>query len=72
MKARKEPLGASSLEDWASFLENSPTMPMRPMFRASLKERIAAFFHTPRVSDALFILWIAFLLALVFAFTRLI
>ena len=47
-------------------------MPMRPMFRASLKERIAAFFHTPRVSDALFILWIAFLLALVFAFTRLI
>ena len=69
MKAR---LGASSLEDWASYLENCPGETTLPPFRASLRGRIAAFLRHRLVSGAIFILWIAFLLALVFASTRLI
>lgn len=42
---------------------------MRPLFRASLLERIAAFSRTPRGLAVICICWILFLLALVFAFT---
>lgn len=67
----KERLGTSSLEDWSSFLENSRGETMRPLFRASLPERISAFSRTPRGLDVLCILWIMFLLGLVFASTLL-
>ncbi len=66
------PLGSSSLEDWPSFLENSPGGTMRPLFRASLLERIAAYSRTPQGLAAGCILWLLFLLALVFASTQLI
>ncbi len=69
MKAR---LGGSSLEDWASHLENSPGETMRPLFRASRLERIAAFGRTPLGLGVLCILWTAFVVALVLGFTRLI
>lgn len=65
----KEPLGGSSLEDWASFLENSHGGTMRPLFRASLLERICAYSRTPRGLAVISILWALFLIALVFVFT---
>ena len=68
---RKEPLGTSSLEDWASFLENSPTMPIRPMFRASLSERISAYLRHHLLLDAGFILLLGFLIGMVFVSIRL-
>ena len=68
LKAR---LGDSSLEDWASFLENSRGGTMRPLFRASLLERIGAYSRTPRGLAVVCICWIAFVLALVFASTLL-
>lgn len=65
----KAPLGDSSLEDWASFLENYPGGTMRPLFRASPLERISAYLRTPRGLAALSIWWVLFLLGLVFVFT---
>ena len=68
MKAR---LGGSSLEDWASYLENSLGETMRRQSHVSLLERTAAFLRHRLVSGAIFILWMAFLIALAFAFIRL-
>lgn len=65
-------LGNSSLEDWPSFLENSPGETMRPLFHASLLERINAYLRTPRGLAVACIWWILFLLGLVFVCIRLI
>ena len=67
----KERLGTSSLEDWPSYLENSLGETMRPMFRASLRERISAYLRSRLLLDAGFILLVAFLAAMVFVSTRL-
>lgn len=71
-KATTEPLGASSLEDWPSFLENSQTEPTRPLFHAFLLVCITAYLRTPRGLAALSILLAALMVALVFASTLLI
>ena len=42
---------------------------MRPLFRASLPERIAAYSRTARGLAVICIWWVLFLLALVFVFT---
>ena len=65
-QATKEPLGASSLEDWPSYLENSPGETMRPLYRASLKERISAYGRTQLALDAGFILLLALIAGVVF------
>jgi hypothetical protein len=44
---------------------------MRPLFRASLLERIAAYLRTARGLAVASILWALFLIALVFVFIRL-
>lgn len=66
--AIKGRLGGSSLEDWPSFLENSPGEETLPPSPASLPARIAAYLRTPRGLGVLCILWLLFLLALVFVF----
>ncbi len=62
----KESLGASSLEDWSSYLENSPGETMRPLYRASLKERISAYGRHRLALDAGFILLLALIAGVVF------
>jgi hypothetical protein len=70
-RATKAHSADCSLEDWPSFLENCPGGTMRPLFRASLLERIAASSRTPRGLAALCICWLLLILALVFVFTLL-
>jgi hypothetical protein len=70
-RATKAHSADCSLEDWPSFLENCPGGTMRPLFRASLPERISAFSRTPLGLAVVCICWVLFLLALVFAFTLL-
>lgn len=67
----KERLGASSLMDSRSFLVNSQTTPMRPMFRASLPERISAYLRHRLLLDAGFILLLGAIIGAVFVSTRL-
>jgi hypothetical protein len=55
-----------------STLVNSPGETMRPLFRASLLERISVYSRTPPGLVVLSILWVVFVLGLVFGFTRLI
>ena len=62
-------LGNSSLEDWPSFLENSPIEVTRTSLVVCLLERIVACSRTPRGLAVLCICWVLFLLALVFVFT---
>jgi hypothetical protein len=71
MSRMKERLGASSLDDWASFLENYQTGKTPPQSRASRLELITLFFRSPRGLDVLCICWLLLILALVFAFTLL-
>ncbi len=67
----KARLGSSSLENWSSYLENSPGETMHHPSRVSLLGRIAAFLRTPRGLAVVCILWPVFLIALVFVFTLL-
>ena len=67
----RERLAGSSLEDWSSFLENSPTMPMRPIFLAFLRGRIVAYIRSRLLFDAAFIVLLALMAAMVFVSTRL-
>ena len=70
-RATKAHSADCSLEDWPSFLENCPGGTMRPLFRASLPERIARYVRTARGLAALCICWLLLILALVFGFTLL-
>ena len=69
--ATKGRLAVSSLEDWPSFLENSPGETTHRTCPASRLERIAAYSRTPRGLAVASILWGLFLVALVFACIRL-
>ncbi len=66
----KAPLAGSSLEDWVSFLENSPGGTTRRQYRVCLRERIAASLHSLLGLAAVYIFLIVSLSALVFGFTR--
>lgn len=66
IKAMKGRLVSSSLEDYASYLENSPGETMRPMFRASLLERINAYLRHQFVFDVGCILLLALIAGVVF------
>lgn len=70
-KAPKEPLGGSSLEDWASFLENSHGGITNLQSLAYLWGRIAATLHILLGSVVVYIFLTACLTVLVFGFTRL-
>ena len=67
-KATKGRLGDSSLEDWASFLENSPTEQTSPHSGESKQALIGLGSLHRRALAVVFICWIAFVAAMVFGF----
>lgn len=67
----KAPLGTSSLENWPSFLENSPGGTTPPTSPASRLERIVLWLRSPRGLVVACICWLLLVLAAVFGFTLL-